>query len=173
MNASIYLPDSVAVQYSELMQQCVHPAPDGSNISFKSKKIGKKKYWYLYLSIGARRTEHYLGEESAELLEQMENQKTLWLSTEDDRDNRARLVAMLLAGGATGIPVNEGKVLSVLEQAGVFLAGGVIVGTLAFRNRSFQDVVDSAPRDLCQISSISVTSDNNPGETFHCLPSSL
>ena len=40
---------------------------------------------------------------------------------------------MLLAGGATGIPANEGKVIALLERSGVFLAGGVVVGTLAFR----------------------------------------
>ncbi|HED16465.1 MAG TPA: hypothetical protein ENI64_06625 [Gammaproteobacteria bacterium] len=127
------LPDNVALQYSELMQQCIHPAPDGANLSFKSKTIGGKRYWYLYISLGKRRTEHYLGEESTELLDTIEDEKALWESSEDDRSVRARLVAMLLAGGATGIPANEGKVLALLERSGVFLAGGVVVGTLAFR----------------------------------------
>jgi len=127
------LPDNVALQYSELMQQCIHPAPDGANLSFKSKTIGGKRYWYLYISLGKRRTEHYLGEESTELLDTIEDEKALWESSEDDRSVRARLVAMLLAGGATGIPTNEGKVLALLERSGVFLAGGVVVGTLAFR----------------------------------------
>ena len=49
---------------------------------------------------------------------------------------RARLVAMLLAGGATITPPIEGKVLSLLERSGVFLAGGVIVGTLTSKSRS-------------------------------------
>ena len=34
------LPDSVALKYSELMQQCIQPVPDGANISFKSKESG-------------------------------------------------------------------------------------------------------------------------------------
>jgi len=127
------LPDNVALQYSELMQQCIHPAPDGANLSFKSKMIGGKRYWYLYISLGKRRTEHYLGEESTELLDTIEDEKALWESSEDDRAVRNRLVAMLLAGGATWIPANEGKVLALLERSGVFLAGGVVVGTLAFR----------------------------------------
>ena len=63
----------------------------------------------------------------------IENEKSLWESSADDRDLRARLVAMLLAGGATTTPTNEGKVMSLLERGGVFLAGGVVVGTLAFR----------------------------------------
>lgn len=128
-----HMPDNVALQYSELMQQCIHPAPDGANISFKSKLIQGKRYWYLYISLGKRRSEHYLGEESTELLDKIEDEKALWQSSEDDRTVRARLVAMQLAGGATGIPANEGKVLALLERSGLFLASGVVVGTLAFR----------------------------------------
>jgi len=127
------LPDSVTLQYSELMQQCIHPAPDGANISFKSKKVAGKRYWYLYISLGARRSEHYLGEETQALLDKIEEERSLWESTEDDRKTRARLVAMLLAGGATETPSYEGKVLALLEKSGMFLAGGVVIGTLAFR----------------------------------------
>ncbi len=127
------LPDMVTLQYSELMQQCVHPAPDGANISFKSKKVAGKRYWYLYISLGSRRSEHYLGEETPELLDKIDEERALWESTEDDRTMRARLVAMLTAGGATTIPDNEGKVIALLERSGMFLAGGVVVGTLAFR----------------------------------------
>lgn len=41
------LPNSLIVQYSELLQNCVQPLFDGSNLSFKSKKIDGKRYWYL------------------------------------------------------------------------------------------------------------------------------
>ncbi|MCW8831596.1 MAG: GSU2403 family nucleotidyltransferase fold protein [Gammaproteobacteria bacterium] len=127
------LPDTVTLQYSELMQQCIHPAPDGANLSFKPKTISGKRYWYLFISLGARRSEHYLGLETPELLNRIEEEKALWESTEDDRKMRQRLVAMLLAGGATATPDNEGKVLSLLERSGLFLAGGIVIGTLAFR----------------------------------------
>jgi len=133
MTEILSLPDTVQLQYSELMQQCVHPAPDGANISFKSKMISGRRYWYIYISLGARRSEHYLGEETTELLDKIDEQRALWESTEDDRKTRRRLVAMLLAGGATATPDNEGKVLSLIERSGLFLAGGVVVGTLAFR----------------------------------------
>lgn len=127
------LPDTVTLQYSELMQQCVHPAPDGANISFKSKVVAGKRYWYLFISLGSRRSEHYLGEETTELLDKIEEERELWESTEDDRVVRQRLVAMLHAGGATTTPINEGKVIALLERSGLFLAGGVVIGTLAFR----------------------------------------
>ena len=127
------LPDIVTLQYSELMQQCVHSAPDGANISFKSKMVAGKRYWYLFISLGSRRSEHYLGEETTELLDKIEEERELWESTEDDRVARQRLVAMLLAGGATTTPVNEGKVIALLERSGLFLVGGIVIGTLAFR----------------------------------------
>ena len=40
---------------------------------------------------------------------------------------------MLMSGGASPSRGDEGKVLALLERGGVFLAGGVLVGTIAFR----------------------------------------
>ena len=127
------LPNSLLVQYSELMQNCVHPVSDGSNLSFKSKKINNKRYWYLYISIGKTRREHYLGEETTELLDSIEDEKALWLSNADDRELRTRLVNMLIGGGMYALGNDEGKILTLLERNGVFLAGAALVGTLAFR----------------------------------------
>jgi len=127
------LPNSLSVQYSELMQNCVQPVSDGSNLSFKSKKINSKRYWYLYISIGKTRREHYLGEEATELLDRIDDEKALWQSNVDDRDLRSRLVSMLIGGGMSVLSKDEGKVLTLLERNGVFLAGAALVGTLAFR----------------------------------------
>ena len=127
------LPNSLLVQYSELMQNCVQPVSDGSNLSFKSKKINNKRYWYLYTSIGKTRREHYLGEESPDLLDRIDDEKALWESNADDRDLRTRLVNMLIAGGMAALSKDEGKVLTLLERNGVFLAGAALVGTIAFR----------------------------------------
>lgn len=127
------LPNSLLVQYSELMQNCVQPVSDGSNLSFKSKKINGKRYWYLYISIGKTRREHYLGEETTEVLDRIDNEKALWHSSIDDRELRTRLVNMLIGGGMSALSNDEGKVLTLLERNGVFLAGAALVGTLAFR----------------------------------------
>lgn len=127
------LPNSVSVQYSELMQNCVQPISDGSNLSFKSKEINQKRYWYLYISIGTTRREHYLGEETTELLDRMEDERAAWESNTDDRDLRRRLVNMLVGGGMQALGRDEGKVLTLLERNGVFLAGAALVGTIAFR----------------------------------------
>ena len=127
------LPNSVTVQYSELMQNCIHPLSDGSNISFKSKVINGKRYWYLYISLGKSRREHYLGQETTELLDQIDAEKSVWESEEDDRELRITLVKMLVAGGMTSPTRNEGKLLALLERSGVFLAGAVLIGTTAFK----------------------------------------
>ena len=127
------LPNSLTVQYSELMQNCIHPLSDGSNLSFKSKTIKAKKYWYLYISLGSSRREHYLGQETAELLDQIDDEKALWASNEDDRELRKTLVSMLVAGGMTTPARDAGKLLALLERSGVFLAGAVLVGTIAFK----------------------------------------
>ena len=128
-----YLPNSLSVQYSELMQNCVQPLSDGSNLSFKSKLINGKRYWYLYISIGTSRREHYLGEGTTELLDRIEDEKDLWESNSDDCGLRRRLVNMLIGGGMAVPNRDEGKVISLLERNGVFLAGAALVGTMAFR----------------------------------------
>ena len=127
------LPNSLTVQYSELMQNCIHPLSDGSNISFKWKLINGKKYWYLYISLGSSRREHYLGEESIELLDRIDAEKAAWEANEDDRELRKRLVSLLIAGGMTPTVRDEGKLLSLLERSGLFLAGAVLVGTTALK----------------------------------------
>lgn len=128
-----HLPNSLSTLYSELLQNCVHPISDGSNLSFKSKTIGGKRYHYLYISIGSTRREHYLGEETTELLDKIDDEKDRWNSDHDDRDLRARLVGMLTGGGMMSLGKEEGKVISLLERNGVFLAGAALVGTTAFR----------------------------------------
>ncbi len=127
------LPNSVLVQYSELMQNCIQPISDGSNLSFKYKDINGKRYWYLYISLGNLRREHYLGEETPELLDRIGDEKGLWESGSGDRELRTRLVNMLVGGGMSALRNDEGKVLTLLERNGVFLAGAALVGTLAFR----------------------------------------
>ena len=85
------------------------------------------------MSIGKTRREHYLGEETTELLDQIDDEKALWQSNDDDRELRSRLVNMLVAGGLSALATDEGKILALLERSGVFLAGAALVGTLAFR----------------------------------------
>ena len=97
------------------------PVSDGSNLSFKSKMIGGKRYWYPYISIGTTRREHYLGEESTELLDRIEDEKSAWESNADDRELRRRLVSMLVAGGMTPPGRGEGRSSLCLSVTAYFL----------------------------------------------------
>lgn len=159
MNKVQHLPSSLSVQYSELLQNCVQPVSDGSNLSFKSKAINGKKYLYLYISIGSTRTEHYLGEETTELLDKIDDEKEKWRSNTDDRDLRARLVGMLIGGGMMALRKDEGKVLSLLERNGVFLAGAALVGTVAFR--AYANMLGVTWSDSAGTQDIDIAADNH------------
>ncbi len=154
-----HLPNSLAVQYNELLQNCVHPISDGSNLSFKSKKIRGKKYQYLYISIGSTRREHYLGEETTELLDKIEDEKEKWNSDTDDRELRSRLVGMLVGGGMMALGKDEGKVISLLERSGVFLAGAALAGTMAFR--AYANMLAVTWPDSAGTQDIDIAADNH------------
>ncbi len=127
------LPATTHTLYAELLQQCTHPTPDGKGLSFVPKKQHNKTYIYLANSIGSRKTQHYLGEDTPALQARISKERHLWESTKDDRERRAKLVQMLIAGGVQALARLEGRVLQALERGGIFLAGGVIIGTPAFR----------------------------------------
>lgn len=120
--------------YSELLVLCSKPVFSGHGLAFTQKKIKARKYWYLNITLG-RTIQRYLGPDSPETREKIEQEKALWNEPERtiDRNKRAQLVSMFLAGGGIGLTVAEGKLLTFLERVGVFLVGGVLIGTPAFR----------------------------------------
>lgn len=119
--------------YSDLHAACLTPAFDGRGISFTRKKIKGGRYVYVSAKVGQVPVQRYIGPDNEETQALIEREKQLWASTDSARATRARLVNMALAGGITGATPQEGKILRMLERAGVFLAGGVLIGTPAFR----------------------------------------
>lgn len=124
--------------YAELLNACIEPAFDGTGISFSSKTIKGKKYWYINAKIGNRPFQRYLGPDNENTEKLIAREKSTWSKNKASRETRARLVNMVLAGGVTGVLPQEGKILQLLERAGIFMAGGVLVGTPAFRALSNQ-----------------------------------
>lgn len=122
--------------YSDLLGACLSPAFDGKGLSFTRKIIKGQPYWYLSAKVGRTPTQAYIGPDNEQTFELIAREKQLWEQGKPSRSVRARLVNMLLAGGALGPTPQEGKILRMLERAGVFLAGGVLVGTPAFRTMS-------------------------------------
>ena len=131
------LPESLQTLYAELLEQTIHAeaeaaatgAPHGT---FVSKTIKGGIYWYLQRMEGDRKRQHYLGRESATLLDWMEKVRQARARTAADDAQRTNLVSMLVAGGATTENASVVKVLSLLAESGVFRMGGILVGTQAF-----------------------------------------
>ena len=128
------IPGNIQLLYADLLQMCLrHYAPSGRGMSFVKKVIDGKSHWYLQLTIGSRKTQHYLGPDSEELHDKMAREKALWKQAAPDIKERQRLVSALIAGGAYTLSAVETRVLEGLERAGIFLAGGVLVGSQAVR----------------------------------------
>ena len=128
-----YLPESTRLLYSQLLSQCLHAsAPSGRGLSFVKKKIKNTTQWYLQLTVGSQKTQHYIGPDSEEVLDLIAKEKKLWEKAKPDRQSREQHVSMLQSGGAHTVSSAEARVFEVIERAGVFLVGGVLVGSHAF-----------------------------------------
>ncbi len=128
-----YLSESTRLLYSQLLSQCLHAsAPSGRGLSFVPKTIKGSKHWYLQLTVGSRKTQHYIGPESDTIQELINSEKQLWEKAKPDRQERERLVAMLISGSAHTVSAAEARLFEIIERAGVFLVGGVLVGSHAF-----------------------------------------
>jgi hypothetical protein len=128
------LPASVAVQYLDLLNACMQTAaPSGRGLSFVTKQIAGSTHWYLQITIGSRKTQHYLGADTEGVRSRISAEKNRWEEAAPEVRARERLVAALVAGGAPTVSTVEARVLQVLDQSGVFAAGGVLVGSHAFR----------------------------------------
>jgi len=126
------LPESTSLLYSELLQQCAASLPVDKGIVYTCKTVAGNKYWYMQLTVGSVTKQFSLGRDSEELRAKIEAQKKLVEQSKPDVEKHQRLVAMLVKGGAASPSNIEARALEVLERAGVFLAGGVLIGSHAF-----------------------------------------
>lgn len=126
------LPETTHLLYSELLDGLLQAAYSKRGISFHKKTVSGNTYWYLDYAIGSEQHAYYLGPATDELTERVAEAKKRWARDAPDAERRARLVSMLVAGGATTISGSHARVLESLEQAGVFLVGGVLIGSHAF-----------------------------------------
>ncbi len=127
------IPAETLALYDDLLQLAALPAYSGHNLNFRTKTVKGHKYHYLQLKLSSRHVEKYLGEDSPEMRDHIEQEKELWQRHQADRTHRERLVGQLRVGGMIAPSHAHAKVLAVLARAGIFHAGGVMVGTLAFQ----------------------------------------
>jgi hypothetical protein len=163
--------------YSELLQACLRgAAPSGRGLSFVSKQIGGKKHWYLQLTVGSRKTQHYLGPDCEETLSTIAREKGLWEEAAPELKERRRLVALVAQAGGVVPTTAEGRVLEVLERTGVFEVGGTLVGSMAFRQYGnmlgvawSSDVTTTEDMDVAHDHRVSVGVGARPGNLGEAL----
>jgi len=128
-----YLSESTSLLYSQMLSQCLHAAaPSGRGLSFVKKVIKGSTHWYLQLTIGSQKTQHYIGPDTESIQQIITNEKRLWIKSQPDRIAREQLVSMLISGGAHSVSAGEARLFEIIERAGAFLVGGVLVGSHAF-----------------------------------------
>lgn len=126
------LSQAVQLLYSELLQQCSMALPSQRGVSFAIKSINNTKYWYMEVVVGSGKKQYSLGRDTPVLSELIKKHKRLYKEAAPDVKQREKLVSMLLSGGLRGPESTDGRVLELLSQSGVFLSGGVLVGSHAF-----------------------------------------
>jgi hypothetical protein len=121
-----------ATLYAELLEQASMEVFPPSSLSFSRSRIKGKTYWYAELRIGETRARRYLGPDVPEVRSAVERSRAYKQEAKPSVEARMRLVATLCSAGLQCIGPLENRVLHALEQAGVFRAGGVLVGSHAF-----------------------------------------
>lgn len=124
-------PESCLALYADLMQKVALHAPALGG-AFVSKRIKGKTYWYHQTDTVAGRKQTYLGLASADLLADIAKRKGEMALHRELLAERRRLVAMLGAAGAHLEKGRVAKIIGKLSDAGLFNAGGVMVGSFAF-----------------------------------------
>lgn len=123
------LPASTQTLYAQLLDEVLGAAYSARGISFITRRVKSGVYWYMQYTIGSSQRSFYLGPDDDPLRERIAAARALWEADGPSAKDRARLVAMLKAGGAVTLPAAHSRVLEALEQAGVFWAGGVLIGS--------------------------------------------
>jgi len=132
------LSESIRTLYAELLEQTIHAEAEAAALgvpsagSFVKKEVKGRTYFYLQVSEGEHRRQHYLGPDSPALREWMDRVREARETTAQDEAGRAQLCKMLKSGGAFIQPASTVQVLELLAEAAVFRLGGVLVGTHAF-----------------------------------------
>ncbi len=126
-------PLSVQTTYQDLLEaHRLRAVADLGGTPFL-KKAKDRRYWYVQQRIGGRVVDRYLGPDTSELRDRIDQAKSV---TEDKRsfDRRcASMVAQLRAAGVPALDRDTGKLLNAMARVGTFRLGGTLVGTHAFR----------------------------------------
>ena len=129
-----FLPETTQTAYSSLLQKLESSRfVLLNNVSFVHKIVHEKKYWYCqYTDISGSRKQRYVGADG-EATQAIINQTSATLNANTTiLTDRKRLVAMIAAGGGNMEKGRPARIIEKLADAGVFDAGGMLIGSYAF-----------------------------------------
>ncbi len=127
------IPLALQTVYADLLDRAFNDAfaedsPD--NGTFVSKTRNGRRYWYFQPNDVKGRPQKYVGPETQELLERIENHKR---SISDVRQRRSVVASLHNSAGLPRPGDQVGAVVEVLAKAGVFRLRAVLVGTVAYQ----------------------------------------
>ena len=118
--------------YAELLEHCLTASYSKNGISPLKISVKGSDHWYLELTIGQSRRRQYIGPDTPENRAWVERFRETKAQDKNLVKERQGLVSMLSAAGYQSVTGREVRVFEALAQAGIFLAGGVVVGSHAF-----------------------------------------
>lgn len=119
--------------YADLLQDLMGSClPTGFGMSFSRKTVKSRFYWYLTLRLDGKKIQTYIGPDTPEQRERIDARRDTWAQGTAQARERRSLIRHLAGNGAFAPTPAAGKLLVMLSEGGVFRAGGVLVGTLAF-----------------------------------------
>jgi hypothetical protein len=100
---------------------------------FTSKVVKGVVYHYFQATLPSGRAQLYIGRDSDELRRLIQEQKSERKKVIADEKLFQRLGSQIIAGGVTPVPQEMARIIHRLADSGVFMAGGVLIGSIAFQ----------------------------------------
>ncbi|MEM9573272.1 MAG: GSU2403 family nucleotidyltransferase fold protein [Pseudomonadota bacterium] len=130
-------PLSVQTTYQDLLEaHKMQAVSDLGGTPYLKEQGDKGGYWYAQQRIGDRVVDRYIGRDSPELRERIEQAKEKAEDRKEFEKRCSTMVAQLRAAGVPALDRETGKVLNAMARVGTFRLGGTLVGTHAFRHYS-------------------------------------
>ena len=127
------IPLALQTVYADLLDRAFNDAfadDFRANGTFVSKTRNGRRYWYFQSNATEKRSQKYVGPETPELLEEIEQHHR----SHSDAKQRRAMVSSLLNSVSLPKPGFEmGEVLKHLAEAGAFRLRAVLVGTMAYQ----------------------------------------
>lgn len=129
-----FLSQTTQTAYATLQQKVLDSRYTTLNhLNFVSKRVKEKLYWYCqYTDISGSRKQRYIGADSETTQKVISSARASMQEQDTMMRERKRLVAIVIAGGGHAEKGMPARIMEKLSDAGVFDAGGMLIGSYAF-----------------------------------------